>query len=119
MQNVCWGYGRQNMCLGLDRKDEDYLVEKEPSFTERDNWRLEHYSNIMKYLNILFWFFIRRMKEKRRREKENMKRERKILKLTIIFPTFFCSRVTNDYFTGKWMSYLLKTILRQFEIQNR
>ncbi|XP_023336630.1 lachesin [Eurytemora carolleeae] len=41
---------------GLDRKDEDYLVEKEPSFTERDNWR--------------------RMKEKRRREKENMKRER-------------------------------------------
>ena len=56
MQNVCWGYGRQNMCLGLDRKDEDYSVEKEPSFTERDNWRLEHYSNIMKYLNYFFLF---------------------------------------------------------------
>ena len=77
------------MCLGLDRKDEDYSVEKEPSFTERDNWRLEHYSNIMKYLNYFFFIFIiffsRRMKEKRRREKENMKRERKILKLTMMY----------------------------------
>jgi len=93
------------MCLGLDRKDEDYLVEKEPSFTERDNWRyrtLFKYNEISKYFILIFYnFFLRRMKEKRRREKENMKRERKILKLTIIFPTFFCSRVTNDYFTGK------------------
>ena len=74
MQNVCWGYGRQNMCLGLDRKDEDYLVEKEPSFTERDNWRLEHYSNIMKYLNILFLFFIIFFKKN---EREKKKRKRK------------------------------------------
>ena len=42
MNNMC--LGRQNMCIGLDRQDEDYSVEKEPSFTERerDNWRLDH-----------------------------------------------------------------------------
>jgi len=59
MQNVCWGYGRQNMCLGLDRKDEDYLVEKEPSFTERDNWRY-NISNIFLFKSNQ-WLLYRKM----------------------------------------------------------
>ena len=63
------------MCLGLDRKDEDYSVEKEPSFTERDNWRLEHYSNIMKYLNYFFFDFYNFFFKKNEREKKKRKRK--------------------------------------------